>query len=231
MLIRLEALELAANAADDDDVSKFALNSIQVKGDGSVVVTDGTQLLRIKAAVSEPGLFDALLPVEERGYDEDVLIDAADARDFKAACRKALKKAGRKRVEDGGEPVHVVVAKVDDSLTLATQDGIVERRFVIKQSAEAKYPDVSRVIPTDVRREITVSIDLMLKMLRTLKRLRCGSVKLGLTNDPLKPITVNALSLSGEIDGALMPMRDDSEQVAPDGVDPTTGEVVDDAAA
>lgn len=231
MLIRLEALELAANAADDNVGSDFALNAIQVKGDGSVVVTDGTQMLRIRAAASEPGLFDALLPVEERGYDEDVLVDAADAKDFKAACRKALKKAGKKRVEDGGEPVHVVIAKIDDSLTLATQDGIVERRFVIKQSVDAKYPDVTRVIPTDVSREIVVSIDLLLKMLRTLKRLRCGSVRLGLTNNPNKPITVSALSLAGEIDGCLMPMRDDSAKHAPDGVDPSTGEFVNDDAA
>jgi hypothetical protein len=226
MLIRLEALELSANAGDADASDRFALHVIQVKGDGSVAVTDGTQLLRIHAAVTEPGLFDALLPVEECGYDEDVLIDASDARDFKAACKKALQKAGKKSVADGGEPVHVVVAKADDTMTLATADGVVERRFIIKQQAEPKYPDVERLIPTGDTRDILVSVDLLLKMLRTLKPLRVRAVKLGITKDPMAAIKVSATSMAGEIDGALMPMRDvEKDDAKTPKVDASTGEI------
>lgn len=231
MLIRLEALELAANAGDSDASDRYALNVIQVRADGSVVVTDGTQLLRIQAAVNEPGLFDALLPALERGYEGDVLIEAGDAKDFKAACRKALKKAGKKSVQDGGEPVHVVVALNDDTMTMATADGIVERRFVIKQPADLKYPNVERVIPSPDReqQEITVAVDLMIKMLKTLKRLGVPSVTLGITSDPTQSISLRAKALAGDIDGALMPMRvdvDGKDTKPVERVDTTTGEVV-----
>lgn len=226
MLIRLEALELFANAGSADDSDRYGLHMLQVRPDGSVVVTDGTALLRIHAAVEEPGLFDALLPAEERGYEGEVLIDATDARDFKAACKKALKRAGRKSVADGGEPVHVVVARIDDGLTLGTADGIVERRFVIKQDSDLKYPDVDRVMPTDTTRHILVSVDLLLKMLKTLKRLRVPSVRLGLTDRANRPITIEADSLAGKIDGCLMPMRDEEHKEEPlETVDTSTGEI------
>lgn len=232
MLIRLEALELAANAGESDDSDRFALNSIQVKADGSVIVTDGWQILRIHAAVEEPGLFDALLPAHERGFEGDVLIHAADAKDFKAACRKALKRAGRKSVAEGGEPVHVVVAKEDDQLTMATADGVVERRFVIKQPTadEPKYPNIERVLPTGDKHEIIISVDLMMKLLRTLKRLNVKGVTLGLTDDPNKAISITAKSLCGDIDGALMPMRsepreDEAAASRSESVDRSTGEI------
>lgn len=230
MLLRLEALELAANAGDADASDRYALNQIQVRSDGSVVATDGTQILRIHAAVEEPGLFDALLPASERGYEGDVLVDSNDAKDFKAACRKALKRAGHKSVADGGEPVHVVVAKTDDCLTLATADGIVERRFVIKQAdADPRFPDVERVLPKGEMRQITLSVELLTKILRTLKRLRVKAVTLGLTGDPFAAIAISAESLSGKIDGALMPMRTGDEVAekppAVETVDQSTGEI------
>lgn len=229
MLIRLEALELAANAASADVADRYALNCIQVLPDGAVVVTDGTYMLRIQAAVKEPGLFDALLPAEERGYEGEVLINADDARDFKAACRKALKKAGRKPVSEGGEPVHVVVARAEETLTMATADGVVERRFVIKDSADERaYPDVEKVIPQGTKREITLSVELLTKMLRTLRRLNAKAVTLGLTKDPQAAISLRATTLAGEIDGALMPMRtEDAPTVeVPANVDRKTGELV-----
>lgn len=228
MLIRLEALELAANAGDADD-SRFALSAIQVRADGSVVVTDGWQILRIQAAVEEPGLFDALLPAHERGFEGDVLIESADAKDFKAACRKALKRAGHKSVAEGGEPVHVVVAKDGDQLTMATADGIVERRFVIQQpdTDGPQYPDIEQVLPRGDKHEIVISVDLMMKMLRTLKRLKVKAVTLGLTSDPNTAISITAKSLAGDIDGALMPMRAEDKRTAPEThVDTETGEVV-----
>lgn len=224
MLIRLEALELAANAGEADASDRFNLNAIQARADGSVVVTDGTQLLRIHAAVEEPSLFDTLLPDVERGYEGDVLIDAEDARDFKAACKKALKRAGAGASEEP-EPVHVVVAHDDEQLTLATTNGIITRRFTIKQAAEGRYPDVDRVIPTGDMRHITISVDLLIKMLRTLKRLKCRAVRLGLTARPEAPIHIEAESLAGHIDGALMPMRDAKDEQPVESVDIETGEI------
>lgn len=230
MLIRLEALELCANAGAPADSDRFNLHLLQVQPDGAVVTTDGFQILRIKAAVEEPGLFDSLLPESERGYEGEVLIDATDARDFKAACAKALKRAGRKSVAEGGEPVHVVVAKSGEEMTLATADGVVERRFTIKQpNSDQKFPSIERVMEQiDPDRSITVSVDLMIRMLRTLKKLRVKAVKLGMPEQSNRAILITAKSLAGDIDGALMPMRDEDEKPAgPKGesVDTSTGEI------
>ena len=224
MLIRLEALELAAQAATQDATGQTPLSVIHIAPDGSVTACDGFQLLRLQANVTEPGLFDALLPEEERGYEGDVLVDAGDARDFRAACKKALKRTGKKA--QSVDPIHVVVAKVDESLTLATQDGTVERRFVIRPpDEEIKYPNVAKIIPRDADRQITVSVDLMLKLMRTLKKLRVQGVTLGLSKDPMRAISIQARCLAGDLDGALMPMRTDETKSAPDGVDPETGEI------
>lgn len=228
MLIRLEALELCANAGAPTDSDRFNLHLLQVQPDGSVVTTDGFQILRIKAAVEEPGLFDALLPAAERGYEGEVLIDATDARDFKAACAKALKRAGRKSVAEGGEPVHVVVAQDDEQLTMATADGVVERRFIIKQpTTEQKFPDIDRVLgAVDTDRKITVSVDLMIRLLRTLKKLKVHAVTLGLPPESNRAIRITAKSLAGDIKGALMPMRDaEDEEPKAEHVNTETGEV------
>jgi hypothetical protein len=179
MLIRLEALELAANVGDSDASDRYGLNYLQARGDGSVVATDGTQLLRIQAKAEEPTLFDAELPEDERGFDGDVLIEAGEARDFKSACRKAMK-----RLRKTHEPVHVVIARDGDDLTMATADGIVTRRFVIHQPDAPQYPAVDRLLSdTSERREITLSVDLLIKMLRTLRRLHVKSVTLGLSDE------------------------------------------------
>lgn len=223
MLIRLEALELAANAADSEVHDKYALGCIKVLADGSVIATDGHAILRIQAAVEEPILFDDLLPVHERGYEGDVLVDAGDARDFKAACRKALKKAGKLT-----EVVHVVVARNETETTMATADGTVERRFVIKDPIDPdKFPEIDRLLPKAPKREITLNVDLLINTLRTLKKLKVSSVVLGLTKHPGAPITITAKSKFGDIDGAIMPMRGDekSETAPPANVDPQTGEI------
>lgn len=230
MLIRLEALELCANAGSPTDSDRFNLHLLQVLPDGSVVTTDGLQILRIKAAVAEPGLFDALLPASERGYEGEVLIDATDARDFKAACAKALKRAGRKSVAEGGEPVHVVVAMDDENMTLATADGVVERRFIIKQPDNPPtFPNIDRVMDSvDTDRTITVSVDLMIRMLRTLKKLKVAAVTLGLPPESNRAIRITAKSLCGDIDGALMPMRDaetDKAEPPAETVNKETGEI------
>jgi hypothetical protein len=229
MLIRLEALELAANAGEPDESDRYHLNVVQVRANGSVIVTDGSACLRIQAAVDEPGLFDALMPAQERGFEGEVLIEKGDAIDFKAACRKALKRAGKKSSADGGEPVHVVIAKDGDTLKMATADGIVERQFLIKQPDGLRFPDVDRVIPAGEHREIILSVELLLKMLRTLKRLRVRAVTLGLSRAPLSPIRITANSHAGAIDGALMPMlgAEKPEPKEPVQVDVTTGEITD----
>lgn len=229
MLIRLEALELAANVGDSDASDRYGLNYLQARGDGSVVATDGTQLLRIQAKAEEPTLFDAELPEDERGFDGDVLIEAGEARDFKSACRKAMKRLGKTH-----EPVHVVIARDGDDLTMATADGIVTRRFVIHQPDAPQYPAVDRLLSdTSERREITLSVDLLIKMLRTLRRLSVKSVTLGLSDEASSAIYLRAQSATGIIDGALMVDTQEKAEARPafDGhgaeiVNAETGEVL-----
>jgi hypothetical protein len=232
MLIRLEALELAANVGDSDASDRYGLNYIQARPDGSVVATDGTQLLRIQAKAEEPTLFDAELPEDERGFEGEVLIEAGEAKDFKSACRKALKRLGKAH-----EPTHVVIARDGDDLTMATADGIVTRRFTIRQPDAPNFPAVDRLLAdTSERREIILSVDLLIKMLRTLRRLDVKCVRLGLSEEANSAIYLRAESKTGVIDGALMPMHDKTTVSADDAkpfddhsaeiVDTSTGEVL-----
>jgi hypothetical protein len=208
MLIRLEALELAANAGGAEGSDRYALDCIQVQPNGDTIVTDGHHFLRIRAAVDEPSLFDALLPKKERGSTEEVLVNAEDAKAFKAACRRAVKKSkGGKKGKP--EPIHVAVSKAGEAVTLATADGVTSRRFEMKErAADMKYPDVQRTIPKGRKREILVSVDLLIRVLRTLKVLRCVGVEFSMTDREMDPIVLKATSIVGDIDGAIMPMRD-----------------------
>jgi DNA polymerase III sliding clamp (beta) subunit (PCNA family) len=211
MLIRLEALELAANAGSADD-SRYALDCIQVHANGDAVVTDGFSFLRIKAAVEEPNLFDVLLPKKEMDSKEEVLVNAEDARAFKAACRRAIKKAGKGK-KGKPDPIHVAVSKNADAVTMATADGVTSRRFEMKERAtDLKYPDVQKTIPAGKKREILLSVDLLIKICRTLKALRCVGVTLAMTDKALEPIVLKSTSIIGDIDGAIVPMRDAEEK-------------------
>jgi hypothetical protein len=213
MLIRLEALELAANAASSDANDRYVLDFIQVRANGDVVVTDGHHFLRLKAAVEEPTLFDALLPKAEVGAAEDTLVNAEDAKAFKASCKRAIKKAAKGAKKGDAPAVHVAIAKGDEAVTLATADGVTSRRFEMKErSTTMEYPNVDRVIPKGAKHEILLSVELMMRVLRTLKALKCRSVSLALTKDSEAAIVVRATSVIGDIDGAIMPMRDSKEK-------------------
>lgn len=205
MLIRLEALELAANATSED--TRFALDCIQVQANGDVVATDGHHFLRLRARVEEPTLFDVFLPKAEQESTEEVLVNAEDAKAFKSACKRAIKKAAKGK-KGKPDPIHVAVSRVGEAVTLATADGVTSRRFEMKEREDLKYPDVNRTIPRGKKREILLGVDLLIQVLRTLKALKCVGVTLALTDQPDQAIVLRSNSIVGEIDGALMPMRD-----------------------
>jgi len=208
MLIRLEALELAANAAKSEVGMRHPLDFIRVEENGTVVATDGHHFLRLTSTPIEPTLFDAELPKPETEARINVLVNAEDAKAFKVAC----KRAARKEKRDPSQPIHVAVARVGDAATLATTDGLTVRRFEMKDGGpelEEKYPDLDRTVPVGPKREITFSVELLQRILRTLHALRCRSVTLGIVEDDHAAVVISAMSLAGAIDGVVMPIRVD----------------------
>ncbi len=151
------------------------------------------QKVLMKALVDEPSLLDALLPEAQRENAVDALVPADTIASFAAAIKKVDSNA------------HVVIAADNGTITLATADGVTERTFVTKPP-DLPFPDITKVTRTKSEKTLTVGVDLMIRLLRTLKACGAESVTLGINNDE-QPITVAAFCDSGPIDGAIMPMR------------------------
>lgn len=201
MLIHREALELARNAADGDDARSYPITCLKVGEDGSVTVTDGHHWLRMQAAVDEPSLFDELAETGA-GAESDgpVLVPADVMLAFSAAMKK--------RKQKKGQPVpHVVVTQKDNSITLASSDGKTKRTFLL-DAVEGEYPNVDRtVLAHEPVRSIVLGVDLLYLLLRTLKACGAVSIKLGLPESEDAAIRVSTMTVTGPIDGAIMPMR------------------------
>jgi len=191
MLIHREALNLANNAADENS-DRYCIKFVQITKDGHVVATDGHHFLRIKALVDEPSLLDALMPEDKRDNAVDALVPADTLQSFAAAVKKVDANA------------HVVIAAENGTITLATADGVTERTFVTKPP-DLPFPDVAKVTRETSEKTLTLGVELMMRLLRTLKACGASSVTLGV-NDAESPITVAAFCDSGPIDGAIMPM-------------------------
>jgi len=204
MLMHREALELAKNASDVGDGVPFTTSCVNITPDGALVVTDGHHFLRMKAIVDEPSLFDGLAVQDTEELDGPVMIPADVAVSFNAAMKR------RKVVKDAPVP-HVVVAQADGQVTLRSSDGKTTRKFQLDaMDPNLVYPDVDKVVSgihAPVRR-VLLGVDLLAKVLRVLKSCKAESVAFGFPEDEHGPITINAFTKTGLIDGAIMPQRD-----------------------
>lgn len=208
MLIHREALELARNASDEGDGVPFAITCVNLGTDGSVTVTDGHHWLRMKAAADEPNLFDEIAEQDTTALDGPVLIPAEVVQAFNAAMKK-------KKVKEGMPVPHVVVAQQDDRVTLRSSDGKTTRTFLMDAiDVNLKFPDVDKTIKAQPVRYITLSVGLVALIMRALKACNATSVKLGLPEDPRGAIQMSTFTATGLIDGAFMPMIDDSTPAA-----------------
>ncbi len=202
MLIYREALELARNAAVDADGIPFSMTCVYVTEDGALTVTDGHLWLRMKGAVDEPNLFDELA---DKGAgaksDGPVLVPADVIQAFNAAMKKRKAKKG--------QPVpHVVVTKAGTSITLASSDGKTKRTFLLEASDITTFPDVDRTVLAHAPvRELVLGVDLLYSVLRTLKACGAVSLHLGLPESVEGPVRMSSVSLTGPIEGAIMPMK------------------------
>lgn len=192
MLIHREALALASNANEESD-GRYCLNFVKVTKEGHVIGCDGHHFLRIKAKVDEPSLLDAMLPQATEEDTADAMIPADVLASFAAGIKKMDKNA------------HVVISTTEDRITLASTDGICERTFVSKPP-DLPFPDVDKALQPRPVVTVMLSIDLLIKMLRTLKLCGATSVSLGV-KDEESPIGISTFCDSGPIDGSIMPMR------------------------
>jgi DNA polymerase III sliding clamp (beta) subunit (PCNA family) len=193
VLIHREALALASNANSESD-GRYCLNFVKVTKEGHVIGCDGHHFLRIKAKVEAPSLLDALLPQATEEDTHDALIPADVLASFAAGIKKM------------DENAHVVITTTDDKITLASTDGICERTFVSKPP-DLPYPDVDKALQQHPTVCFTLNVELLTKLLRTLKACGATSVRLGV-KDAESSISVMAFCDSGPIDGSIMPMKD-----------------------
>lgn len=204
MLIHQEALELARNAAAGGDGVPFSITCVNITEDGAVTVTDGHHWLRMKAAADEPNLFDEIAEQDTENISGPVMVPADVVQAFNAAMK-------RRKVKKGTPVPHVVIAQQDNRVTLRSSDGKTTRTFLLEAvDAELKFPDVDRTVQgvNKPQRHVIVSVELLTAIVRTLRACKVSSVKLGLPESAEAPISLSAMSLTGPIDGALMPMRE-----------------------
>ena len=208
MLIHREALELARFAPTVDEGGQYALTCLMLEPDGHVVVCDGHQLMRVAGAVDEPSLFDALIPQEEREHAAPILLPAEAAQSFNAALKKRKKKKG--------EPTaHIVISQDGEAIRLASADGKVTRRFEVKPP-DLPFPNIAAVMRPHVEvKKVTLSVELMLTVLKALKGCGCTSLTLSLAAGEAAPIKLSAFSEPmGPVEGVFMPMRTGDEKDA-----------------
>ncbi len=198
MLVRLEALDLAKLVGDLGDNDRFALNCVQFRGNNTVVASNGTSAVRFVSDEEQMGLFDGLLPKSERGFDKDTLIAGDDVASFAAACKKQRK---------GADAIHVVIGRSGKNVTLATADGSVERRFLLKEKADdVKYPAIDRLIVKAGRDRVTVSIKELKSVLAVAASIGANYATLGF-KDAESPLLIEAKSSAGSFDGVVMAAR------------------------
>lgn len=203
MLIHREALELARMAPDDDEGGNYALSSLLIEADGHVVVCDGHQLIRVHGRVDEPSLFDSIIPLEEREHAAPIMLPAAAAESFNAALKKRKKKKG--------EPTpHIVVSHDGESVRLASADGKVTRRFEVKPP-ELPFPNIAPLMrPHAEVKRVTLDVDLMMTVLKSLKGCGCNTVTLSFSEGATAPVKLTAFSVPmGPVQGLVMPMREE----------------------
>lgn len=200
MLIHRQALELHRMCAEESD-GKYALTAMRIEPDGHVTVCDGAQYLRIAAKVEEPGLFDVLVPSEEREQEETILLPAEAAESFNAALKK---RKGKK----GEVPPSVAISIDDGHIRLASSDGRTMRRFEV-QPPTSPYPDIDRVLTSHVvTKEVIFGVDLLLDVLKTFKAMGCSSIRMSFAEGKAAPVKVSAFSAIGPIEGVVMPRVD-----------------------
>lgn len=209
MLIHKEALELAKNAAAAGDGVPFAISCVKVDVDGAVTVTDGAHWLRMQAAADEPSLFDELAEEDTKSPAGPVLVPA----EVMSAFRAAMKKRKSKKTD---AVAHVVVAQQENRVTLRSSDGKTMRTFLLEaMGADLKFPDVDRIVLAyKPVRHVTLSVELLRVILRTLHACKVGYVKLGFPEDAMAPISLSAWSETGPITGQVMPSSDQTREQA-----------------
>jgi len=198
VLIWRQALQVGRIALKPEDGVNPADSTVFVDDTARVAATDGRCFLRVEGAVEAPSLFaTAELPIESAdqspvGMPSDVVLD------FLRATPAASQ---------------AVVSHTDGATVLATVDGVTAREFRRQGGADEKPvtpPNFDRVLPTMPPLSVTVSVDLLLKLTRTLKAMGADAVTLGIT-DAEQAIRLDAAVLQdGEqraVEGALMPMR------------------------
>lgn len=199
MLIHRLALEFARLAADEEASPKLAC--LHIEPTGHVTVSDGHLYLRANGKVDEPGLFDELLPHEERSARVAVTLPAYAASSFYAALKRKRKKAEL--------PKSFAVSLDNDVIRLATADASVQRRVDVKASTE-EYPNVKSILKDHVVvHDVVLNVALLLELLKTLKAVGASSVHLHFAASETAPVKVTANSLElGPIEGAVMAMRE-----------------------
>lgn len=204
MLIKLDALKLVGIASTSKpDKLNVPVDCLHVTEDGDIVATNGHILLKMRGNVEEPGLFDAEFDTSDREQKVNMLITGSVVRDFLACCRQS-----------GKEAPTVVLTQKRKSVNLATTDGVTTKRFDASGDRDIeKFPDASKLLGKRVERvEVTLGVDVLMQMLRTLRAVGCKSVTLGVppVDEEQKQIvdmlSVDAKATNGQVTGAVMPM-------------------------
>lgn len=203
MLIHREALELANLAPDQEAPGRFALSCIHIGKAGHVTVCDGHFWLRVSGKVMEPSLLDVMLDEDDREQESVVLLSAEAARSFNAALKK-------RKVKKGEPKPHVVIGQSGEEIRVSSGDGRVTRKFVV-EPPKAPFPDVDKLVNEKrvIVKSVTVGIDVLMSIARTIKAVGCSTFTLDLAEGESAPIMISAYSLNvGHVEGMFMPCRD-----------------------
>ena len=234
MLIHRAGLEIhnAAMTPEEAADTKYNLAAIYITPDGSVAACDGRSWLRMCASVDSPDLFTEQLAGESsRGQLEQPVTIPADVA-------KAFLAASKRKAKPGQKSQQLVVAIHEGAVTLATADGKTRRTFIIDESDAAPFPAFERTIPKGKAAvKLTLDIDLLLKMLGTLKRCGASACEWSIRGDET-PIRITARVYRDDsesiLDGVMMPMHppQDADDAKPDAETATpTGPMFDAAQA
>jgi hypothetical protein len=203
MLIARVGLEIANSAQKEDPKGgDNRLCVVQVDDRGRVAASDGHHWLRMDALVREPDLFlaDRLADLQPLRAESAML--ASDVvKDFNGACKLSRAEQVVLCTDDVGTP------------TLCTIDGKATRTFLVTKREQLPF-DFDKLSRHDGQPvlSVTLSIDLLRRMLKTLSALGAETVKMTYWDwqsvIDIRAISLDPVTMGAVIDGGLMPMRD-----------------------
>lgn len=209
MLINKKAFEVYRAASTDP--SRYALNGIRVKSDGSTEALDGHFAVFYKPGTKpDAGDYPAIdgMSVTEDCELKPFIIPTDACKDI----LQRTKKIKSKRYPIIADYVALDVEKTNANCAVHIGMNDLDKQDIIKpKKIDMEFPNTEEIMPkTEIKAWAQFNLDYVIKVCETMKACGVKAVRISLDGDPLRAQRFKGLNSDGdEIFAVIMPMRPD----------------------